>query len=55
MDRDSSPISLIEKAQKGDRSAFETLLSQHQARLEALIRSRMSRYRLANVDPADIT
>jgi len=45
---------LVQKAKKGDHEAFEQLISRHQKRLEGLIRSRMRRYRLVNIDPADI-
>jgi len=45
---------LIEKAKEGDRAAFEELVARYRKRLEALVRSRMARYRLANIDPDDI-
>jgi RNA polymerase sigma-70 factor (ECF subfamily) len=45
---------LIEKAQAGDRQAFDLLVRRHQGRLEALIRSRMSRHRLSENDRGDV-
>ena len=32
---------LVEKAQSGDRSAFDALVEAHRARIEALVRSRL--------------
>ncbi len=45
---------LITKAQAGDRAAFDALVRQHHGRLEALIRSRMGRYRLSDNDLGDV-
>jgi len=45
---------LVQKAQAGDRDAFDHLARQVEPRLDALVRSRMSKEMRAALEPADV-
>ena len=45
---------LVDRAQEGDRSAFEQLVEANRARLEALIRSRLGQHLRSEVEVEDV-